>query len=196
MRLHQYTVSTSWLLFNSARIFIMPNTNPIVPLGWEEQVHRETYIAILKGQLRKPGAKKAFAAEIGISPQYLSYLLDPYDHRSPSQGMAQAIVRALSLTEHERSHMLEHLILAGGRASPAVHGQTYDDLPATMRGDDEVEGWGAHVQQLYEHAMITRDPEMARVHTTTSAANGAPLFAHGGSVAASAGLCRSRAGVA
>lgn len=144
--------------------------SPIVPLGWEAQIHRETYIAVLKGQLREPGAKKSFAARVGISPQYLSYLLNPYDHRTPSPRIARAIVDALALTQHEREHVYEHLILARGR-EPAVDGG-HATKPGTSGAPvtgEEVARLAEEIGRLYEASLFTADPAGARLLTTQTA---------------------------
>jgi hypothetical protein len=143
------------------------------PPGWEAQIHRESYIAILKGRLRKPGAKKAFAAEIGISPQYLSYLLDPFDHRAPSAPTAQAIAGALALTDHERFHMLDHLLRAGNHPPDALpfvaHGHAPSERHGWLTAPDAVEAWAAQIRQMHAQSLFTHDPHLARIHTTATA---------------------------
>ena len=52
-------------------------------LAHEAQLHREAYIAVLNGLLQTTAAKRTFAQSIGITQQYLSYLLNPFD-RTPS----------------------------------------------------------------------------------------------------------------
>ena len=52
-------------------------------LAHEAQLHREAYIALLDGLLQTITAKRHFAQRVGITPQYLSYLLNPFD-RTPS----------------------------------------------------------------------------------------------------------------
>jgi len=85
----------------------------------EAQVHREVAVAILQGVLRERGSKKRLAQRVGITPQYLSYLLDPFDYRTPSPETARKLVRALPLTREEREELLEHLLLARARRAEA-----------------------------------------------------------------------------
>ncbi len=86
----------------------------------EAQVHREVAVAILQGALRKRGSKKRLVQTVGITPQYLSYLLNPFDHRTPSPETARKLVKALPLTREERDELLEHLLLAQARRVEAL----------------------------------------------------------------------------
>jgi transcriptional regulator with XRE-family HTH domain len=73
-------------------------------------LHRETYAAALKGMLSH-GVAEDFARRIGITPEYLSNLLDP-DHAPPSPRLAARIVAALSLDGDRKLALLEHMLLA------------------------------------------------------------------------------------
>lgn len=76
-------------------------------------LHRETYAAALKGLLSY-GEAVDFAWNLGITPQYLSNLLDP-DHAPPSPRIAARIVDALSLDRDRKLALLEHMLLAQER---------------------------------------------------------------------------------
>lgn len=85
-----------------------------IQLSQEAQLHRESYIAVLNGLLTTSASKRKFAQQLGISPQYLSYLLNPYD-RTPSPALAQRIVDALPIEINARNNLLDHLLLASER---------------------------------------------------------------------------------
>ena len=79
---------------------------------WEAQLHKEAYSAAVKSALRTPGAKQDFAERVGISTQYLSYLLNPDDPRTPGPEVARKIADALPLDPEQRADVFEHLLLA------------------------------------------------------------------------------------
>lgn len=86
----------------------------LADLSLEEQVHRETYIAILNGALREVGSKTRFAERLGISRAYLSFLLHPDpctsdSFRRPSLHIAEAISRALPVAPEVRVALLAHM---------------------------------------------------------------------------------------
>ncbi|MEZ4860031.1 MAG: hypothetical protein R3C14_01930 [Caldilineaceae bacterium] len=83
-------------------------------LAHEAQLHREAYIAVLNGLLQTTAAKRHFAQSVGITPQYLSYLLNPFD-RTPGPDLARKMVDALPLDAVERDHLLDHLLLSNVR---------------------------------------------------------------------------------
>lgn len=76
-------------------------------------LHRETYAAALKGMLSY-GEADDFARRLGITPQYLSNLLDP-DHAPPSPRLAARMVAELPLDRERRLSLLEHMLLAHER---------------------------------------------------------------------------------
>ncbi len=82
---------------------------------WEAQLHKEAYSAAVKSALRTPGTKQDFAERVGISPQYLSYLLNPEDPRTPGPDVAQKIADALPLDPEQRADVFRHLLLARQR---------------------------------------------------------------------------------
>ncbi|HEY7346695.1 MAG TPA: helix-turn-helix transcriptional regulator [Ktedonobacterales bacterium] len=87
----------------------------MIDLFWEAQLHKETYSAVLNSALKPPGTKQSFAEQVGISPQYLSYLLDPNDPRTPGPAVAQKIAAASPLDPEQRASLFEHLFLASQR---------------------------------------------------------------------------------
>lgn len=74
-------------------------------------LHRDTYSSMLKGLLYHGSAKHLAERFIGITPVYLSNLLDA-DHNPPSEALAHRIVHALPLDTDQRLGLLEHLLLA------------------------------------------------------------------------------------
>ena len=82
-----------------------------IELAHAAQLHRETYIAVLNGLLKEPASKRQFAKTVGITPQYLSYLLNPYD-RLPGAALVRKIVAALPLDADGRANLCEHMALA------------------------------------------------------------------------------------
>lgn len=83
----------------------------------QAHLHREVYIALLQSVLHEPGAKRRLAARIGISPQYLSYLLqteteNTYSFRLPNARVAERIAQGLDLEPGQRACLLEHMHLA------------------------------------------------------------------------------------
>jgi transcriptional regulator with XRE-family HTH domain len=88
---------------------------------WEAQLHKEAYSAAVKSALRTAGAKQDFAERVGISPQYLSYLLNPDDPRTPGPEVAQKIAAALPLDPEQRADVFRHLLLARQRRLDQRH---------------------------------------------------------------------------
>jgi transcriptional regulator with XRE-family HTH domain len=96
----------------------------VIDLLEEAQLHREVYIALLQSALRVPGSKRQLAQQVGITPQYLSYLCDPYDAiHTPSPALAARIAAALPLDVPERQAVLEHMLLARERRLAAERSQ-------------------------------------------------------------------------
>src|SRR5450755_529297 len=86
------------------------------------QLHREVYIALLNSALQEPGSKHNLAAQVAVTPQYLSYLLnsgaaDSYSFRVPNAKIAEKIANALSLEREQREDLLRHMYLARDAAS-------------------------------------------------------------------------------
>ncbi|MCC9075952.1 hypothetical protein FKZ61_007495 [Litorilinea aerophila] len=77
----------------------------------EALLHREVAVQTLQGLLRERGSKERLARQLGVSPQYLSYLLDPWNHRTPSPALARRLVAALPLEPEQRATLWEHLML-------------------------------------------------------------------------------------
>src|SRR5579885_3619211 len=96
-------------------------TRTFIELAQEAHLHKETYSAALKSALRLPGTKQSFAERVGISPQYLSYLLDPDDPRTPGPEVAEKIATALPLDPEQRESLFEHLLLASQRRLEQEH---------------------------------------------------------------------------
>ncbi|MBK8024621.1 MAG: hypothetical protein IPK19_25145 [Chloroflexi bacterium] len=89
----------------------MSSSEDFLTQAEQAALHRHTYTSVLKGLLAH-GEAKYFAAErLGITPVYLSNLLDP-DHPPPSPALAKRMVGALPLDADQRTGLLEHMILA------------------------------------------------------------------------------------
>ena len=74
-------------------------------------LHQETYRAVLKGVVTWGNEKQFAIRSVGITPNYLSNLLNP-DHAPPSPDVAYRIVNALPLDAEQRLSLLEHMLLA------------------------------------------------------------------------------------
>jgi len=95
----------------------------------EAQLHRETYIAVLNSFLKTRGSKRELAARVGITPQYLSYLLERWGTRTPSAQLAESIIASLSLSLAQKHALLTHMLLANERrlqARDAIHRRLCD----------------------------------------------------------------------
>lgn len=88
---------------------------PLIPLADEAWIHRQVYIATLRGVLRSSAQHKEFAPRVDISRGYLQYVLQPFNPRSPGPATAERIARALPMTRQEQDDVLEHMLLAGER---------------------------------------------------------------------------------
>lgn len=126
----------------------------------EAQLHREVYIAVLNGLLKARGSKQALAKKVGITPQYLSYILDPWNIRTPSPKVAEAIVAALPLPLGQKHVLLEHMILANERRVQ-MHGSISQKL--TAYDLDEIDEILRCLRETHQQAMFTADPSQAKV---------------------------------
>jgi hypothetical protein len=124
-------------------------------LAHEAQLHREAYIALLDGLLQTTAAKRHFAQSVGITPQYLSYLLNPFD-RTPSPEVAHKMIDALPLDAVERDTLLEHLLLASERRLQAHLAAQQAFSPV------DVATHMALLQQAHAAANFAARPEQAR----------------------------------
>ena len=118
-------------------------------LAHEAQLHREAYIALLDGLLQTTAAKRHFAQTVGITPQYLSYLLNPFD-RTPGPEVARKMADALPLDPMARDNLLEHLLLASERRLQA------------------------HLAAQQEFPKVDVTTDIARLHQAHAAVNFAP----------------------
>jgi len=125
-------------------------------LVWEAQIHREVYIAILNSALKTPGSKQRFAERVGITPQYLSYLLDPYNHRTASPDLAKRISDALPLPGEQRLSLQEHLLLARERR---LQGKEVLSLELTERSVDDCI---SRLRQAHQLATFATHPSLAK----------------------------------
>lgn len=76
-------------------------------------LHKQVYIALLRGLLLH-GQKQDIAQRAGITPIYLSNILD-IDHHPPGDDVADRLVRALPIDTAQRQTIRHHMALARGR---------------------------------------------------------------------------------
>jgi hypothetical protein len=106
----------------------------------EAQIHRGVYIATLRAALSDWEHHADFAASIGRSRVFLSYLLRENGTQTPSPETAERIVRALPLPGEQRHDLFEHMYLAAERRLRArrttrqvVSETSLEDLVQRMR---------------------------------------------------------------
>lgn len=126
--------------------------------NWQPFLYRETYIAVLNFHLRQHGSKQAFARHLGITPVYLSYLLDPYNARTPNRAMAERIAAALDIAPVERRELVEMMLAAKDRSrrtglplpaakSAAVDAPTVERLAWMVENTHVAAKFATHPQQ-------------------------------------------------
>ena len=138
-------------------------------LAGEAQLHRESYIAVLNSLLQTPTAKRAFAQAVGITPQYLSYLLNPFD-RTPSPTLAHKIAETLPLDDTARNSLLEHLLLASERRAQAQQKakQTFSTSDVAVQF--------AQIHQAHTAANFAGEPQQTKLQQQTVHMAGALLL--------------------
>ncbi|MDQ2807989.1 MAG: hypothetical protein M3Z04_13930 [Chloroflexota bacterium] len=87
----------------------------------QAHLHRELAIAILDSALAAPGHKRLFATQVGITPQYLSYLCDPLDPRQPSPALVERLAAALPGNTALRGRLRDHWQAARAGRQAAQH---------------------------------------------------------------------------
>lgn len=104
----------------------------------QADLHRSAYAAGLRSALADWGRNRDFAAAAGITREYLQYLLQPENVRSPSPDTAVRIARLLRLSPNQERDLVEHMSLsAERRVSVWQHArdalaQTPGDLPLAL----------------------------------------------------------------
>ena len=99
-------------------------------------LHRATYTSALKG-LIPWGAERGLAErKLGVTPVYLSNLLDPY-HNPPSPKIAERIAHAdvLAIDREQRLDLLEHMLLSRelqARSDRLIRNYAEQDIQATQ----------------------------------------------------------------
>lgn len=91
----------------------------LLTLAEEAELHQGVYRAALESVLAATGSKMALARSVGITPQYLSYILA--GQRSPGSELAERIVREMPLEASQRTELLEHIHLAKERDLERQH---------------------------------------------------------------------------
>lgn len=126
-------------------------------------MHRDTYIAVLRGALPY-GEKGPFATRVGLTPQYLSYLLDHYDHRVPSPQTATTIAYNLPLPPTQKHALAEHMILASEsrqKARCAINLQLFDrpldDFLQELRALNHLASFASDPRQSRDKYRLLRD---------------------------------------
>lgn len=129
---------------------------------WEAELHRETYVAILNSVLKERGSKRALAEKVGITPQYLSYILvtdkDPDNQRvikrTPSEELCERIANALELRPEQRAVLIEEMLLSRQHLHEAVETM----LPLVSQREASWE----RVHRLASEAYHAEEPEVYR----------------------------------
>lgn len=138
-------------------------------LAHEAQLHREAYIALLNGLLQTTATKRRFAQRVGITPQYLSYLLNPFD-RTPGPDLARKMVDALPLDATARDHLLQHLLLSSERRLQA-HRMVQQEFSQVNLATHM-----ALIQQAQAAANFAQHPDQAKAQQQVIQATGALLL--------------------
>ncbi len=106
----------------------------------EARIHRGVYVATLRAALAEWEHHADFAASIGRSRVFLSYLLREDGTQTPSPETAERIVKALPLPAEQRTDLFEHMVLAAERrlrarrkARQLVSEASLEDTVAQMR---------------------------------------------------------------
>lgn len=79
----------------------------LLSIAYQADMHRTAYRALLRGMLKEPGKKTWLAQQIGVSVQYLSYVL--HDERVLSIALAERIAATLPMSHEERDQFLDHV---------------------------------------------------------------------------------------
>lgn len=143
-----------------------------IELAQKAQLHREAYIAVLNGLLQSPAGKRHLADKVGITPQYLSYLLNPYDHRTPGPALAQKLAAALLPDPATRESLLEHMLLARDERIRAC------GVVASEMSQLDMQTLLALVHGLQSAAQFTTDPRQANRQRQLVSDLGQLLLAH------------------
>src|SRR5690606_18810604 len=91
------------------------------------------------------------------------YLLDPYNHRTPAPATAERIASMLAMSEHERAHVLEHMVAAAEREATAQrslkqelsHHMGIDDALCQIRQLNQTAQWGKDLQRVRAERKLT-----------------------------------------
>lgn len=129
---------------------------PWLDAAGDAQLHRDAYIAVLNGALNEPARKREFATRLDITPQYLSYLLNPYDHRTPSPALVERIATALPLDSAAQAGLVEHMV------SARVSRQKVVEVLSEACNPADVEPILAFVQQAQAVVNFASDPQQAK----------------------------------
>ncbi|MCS7260368.1 MAG: helix-turn-helix domain-containing protein [Anaerolineae bacterium] len=126
-------------------------------IAWQAQLHREVYIAMLNSALRAWGSKRRFAERVGISPQYLSYLCDPYNIRTPSVQLAQKIADILPISLEQRKSLLEHMLSANERRLQL------NTFPRSGIHDCTVESYLVELRRMHQMATFSGNAPLTKI---------------------------------
>ncbi|MBF6590343.1 MAG: hypothetical protein IVW57_07405 [Ktedonobacterales bacterium] len=156
-------------MFKWVLIWSWPGRRPSInrsELAQEEQAHREVYIALLRSTLTTRGSKGRLALAAGISPQYLSYLLntgteDSGTFRVPSPRVAEKIAAALPADPERRDAVRQHMYLASLRRLRGAR-MLATRAPGARAEEGEVRARVAEVGAAHHAATFTNDPLLAR----------------------------------
>ncbi len=127
------------------------------------QVHRETYIAVINGMLRKRGDKQTLADKAGMKAEHLSNMLNPgltADSyiRTPGPKLAERIVALLPVDLEVRQSLREHLYFAWAGERETLTSYSRQRMLSYYAIRDIVGDLGrAHVEATH-----TADPRLAK----------------------------------
>ncbi|MBE2267532.1 MAG: hypothetical protein IAE80_04825 [Anaerolinea sp.] len=145
---------------------------PFLTYAQQAALHRETYAHALKGMLPFGTAKDFAQSVLGITPVYLSNLLDP-DHNPPSPELAERIASALPVDREQQLSLLEHMLLAREASSQV-------EMVLRRQQPDAGAMREAHTQlrDLYGQTILTRTGAGATTPILTLHDAGKTLLTH------------------
>lgn len=143
----------------------------LIQAVWLAEIHRETYIAILKSWLPH-GERGEFASKIGVTREYLSYIC-ALDHpaegnyptkRLPSAQLARKIAESLPAPPEIKQSLLENIELAHVHAA-RVHYHTREfisqrrvaELLAEIEAAHHLATFGSELKDVRQAYRVVRD---------------------------------------
>ena len=138
------------LCHGSAMLLTLPST---LTSADEIELAQDVVVTTLKSAFRTRGSQTIFAEKAGISPVYLSYILN--QKRMPSVEMARRLSTCLPLSDQDRGAWLtyvEHYWQARRSLAYAVQQMAHEDVETALAG----------VLGVHQHAMYDTNPARVR----------------------------------